>query len=196
MPYDSRRKEATPRPRSGRRLAMRSRSGLLAGAALTAALALLGSPAAAREQAGTAASTPTCAMSGLVAWIDTQGNGAAGSISYNLRLTNLSGRTCTLSGYPRVAGVDLGGRQLGSGSGRERSSTPRVTLRNLATASILLEIVDVYNFSPGYCGQVTAAGLRLYAPGQSSSKVIPFPFKACSRTGPGYLRVQAVRSGG
>ena len=101
-----------------------------------------------------------------------------------------------LSGYPRVAGVDLNGRQLGSGSGRERSSTPKVTLRNLATASILLEIVDVYNFSPSYCGQVTAAGLRLYAPDQNASKVIPFPFKACSRTGPAYLWVQAVRSGG
>ena len=86
------------------------------------------------RDAAVAAATPTCAMSGLVAWIDTQGNGAAGSVSYNLGLTNLSGRTCTLSGYPRVAGVDLDGRQLGSGSGRERSSTPQVTLRNLATA--------------------------------------------------------------
>jgi len=195
MPDDSRQSEPAPRPRSGRRLPLRTRYGLLAGAAMAAALALAGSPAAARE-VGTTASTPTCAMSGLVAWIDTQGNGAAGSVNYNLRLTNLSGRTCTLSGYPRVAGVDLGGRQLGSGSGRERSSTPRVTLRNLATASILLEIVDVYNFSPGYCGQVTAAGLRLFTPDQNASKVIPFPFKACSRSGPGYLWVQAVRPGG
>ncbi len=196
MPDEPRRNEPAQRDRPGPRLPLYARHGLLAGAAMAAAFAFAASPAAAREQVGAAASTPTCAMSSLVAWIDTQGNGAAGSVSYNLRLTNFSGRTCTLTGYPRVAGVDLGGRQLGSGSGRERSSTPRVTLRNLATASILLEIVDVYNFSSSYCGQVTAAGLRLYAPDQNASKVIPFPFKACSRSGPGYLWVQAVRPGG
>ncbi|MDQ6778933.1 MAG: DUF4232 domain-containing protein, partial [Actinomycetota bacterium] len=59
--------------------------------------------------APTAASTPKCATSGLVVWLNTQGNGAAGSIFYALELTNLSGQTCTLNGYAGVSAVDLAG---------------------------------------------------------------------------------------
>ena len=62
--------------------------------------------------AAAAASTPRCATSGLVIWLDTQGSGAAGSTYYRIELTNLSGHTCTLVGYPRVAAVNLGGHQL------------------------------------------------------------------------------------
>lgn len=170
----------------------RTRRGLLAGAA-TCALLLLGGAAASAHPQARSASTPVCAMSSLVAWIDTEGNGAAGSVSYNLELTNLSGHACTLTGYPRVAGVDLEGRQLGNASGRSQSRTPRVTLKNLATAEVLLEIVDVSNFPSSACRPVTAAGLRFYPPGQKQSKVIPFPFRACSRSGPGYMWAQAVR---
>jgi len=77
-----------------------------------AAVAATASPAT-RAGAAAAASTPRCATSGLVIWLDTQGSGAAGSIYYRVELTNLSGHTCTLVGYPRVAAVNLGGHQLG-----------------------------------------------------------------------------------
>ena len=138
-------------------------------------------------------STPRCATSGLVVWLDTQGSGAAGSIYYRLKLTNLSGHACTLIGYPRVAAVSLRGRQLGSGAGRYVSRTPLVTLANRATASVVLEIIDVGNFSASVCRPVTAAGLRFFPPKQNASKVVPFPFRACSRSGPGYLWAQAVQ---
>jgi hypothetical protein len=51
---------------------------------------------------------------------------AAGSIYYHLEFTNLSGRACTLVGYPGVSAINLSGHQLGSAadSGRNhRKST-------------------------------------------------------------------------
>jgi len=144
-------------------------------------------------RAAAAAGTPRCATSGLVIWLDTQGSGAAGHFYYRLEFTNLSGHTCTLLGYPRVAAVNLRGHRLGSGSGRYVSRMSLVTLANWATATVVLEIGDVSNFAASACRPVTAAGLRVFPPKRNASKVVPFPFRACSRTGPGYLWAQAVR---
>lgn len=129
----------------------------------------------------------------MVAWLNTQGSGAAGAIYYRVELTNLSGRACTLSGYPRVAAVDLRGRQLGKGSGRSVSSKPTVRLANRATASFVLEIVDVANFPSSVCRPVTAAGLRVFQPHDNASKIVPFPFRACSQSRAEYLWAQAVQ---
>jgi hypothetical protein len=40
---------------------------------------------------------------------------------------------------------------------------------------------------------VQAAGVRVFPPNQKASRIVPFPFAACSRKGPVYLGVQAVR---
>jgi hypothetical protein len=129
-------------------------------------------------------------------WLNTQGNGAAGSIIYTLEFTNLSGRACTLLGYPGVSAVDLAGHQLGSAASRSNSVKARVVkLANDATAITLVRIVQAANFPPATCRPVTAAGLRVYPPNRTASKVVPFPFKACSHTGLAYMEVQAVRKG-
>jgi hypothetical protein len=162
-------------------------SALVSVVALAAATA---SPAAPTRAAG----TPRCATSGLAIWLDTQGNGAAGSIFYNLELTNLSGRTCTLLGDPGVSAVDLDGRRLGVGASHDTSQRPRlVTLARGATATAVLQIVEAGNFPASVCREVTAAGLRVYPPAQRASKVVPFPFQACSRAGQGVLSVRAVQ---
>lgn len=127
-------------------------------------------------------------------WLDTRGNGTAGSIYYKLEFTNQSGHGCTLRGYPGISAVDLGGHQLGSAASRDKSRSPRtVRLPSGATATALLKIVDVGNFPRSACHQVSAAGLRVYPPNRATSKVVPFPFGACSRRGTGYLNVQPVR---
>ncbi len=160
----------------------------LAPAAVLAATISLAAPAAA------AASAPGCASTGLVVWLDTQGNGAAGSVYYKLQFTNLSSHACTLRGYPGVSAVDLSGHQLGSAASRDNARKPRlVTLAHGATATAVLRIVEAGNFPSATCHQVTAAGLRVYPPNRATSKVIPFPFAACSRTGPVYLSVRVVQ---
>jgi hypothetical protein len=137
---------------------------------------------------------PACATSGLDVWLNTQGNGAAGTIYYKLNFTNLSGSTCTLFGYPGVSGVTLGGSQLGNAASRNGGTPQTVTLASNATAVATVGIVDTGNFPPAKCGAVMAAGLKVYPPNQTQARVAPFPFSACSKTGEIYLRIGPVQS--
>jgi choline dehydrogenase-like flavoprotein len=159
-------------------------------------LALTAATPAVASRYATAASVPACATSSLVIWLDTQGSGTAGSTYYNLEFANLSARACALFGYPGVSGFDLAGHQLGSAARRnpEHSATA-VTIAAHATAHAVLRIVDASNYPTSTCAQTTAAGLRVYPPGQTAAKSVPYPFLACSRSGPGYLSVEAVQPG-
>jgi Domain of unknown function (DUF4232) len=161
---------------------------LLAAVAIVLAAAPLSHPAL-----GAPSSPPACATSGLVVWMNTDGNGTAGTIFYKLKFTNLSGHTCTLRGFPGVSAVKLNGHQLGSAAGRDQTTaakTVSIAYGHSATAS--LGIVDAGNFSSSKCAPTTAAGLRIYPPNQTASKIVPFPFKACSHTGPIFLKVRVV----
>jgi Domain of unknown function (DUF4232) len=153
-----------------------------------AALAATASPAA--------ASTPRCTTGGLVIWMDTQGNGAAGSIFYTLRFTNLSGHACTLRGYPGVSAVSLGGRRLGSPAAWGPPGAHLVRLANDATAYAVLDYSDVItsNGGPRPCDSATAAGLRIYPPDQTTSKIVPFPLKVCTRRGLVYMGVRSLQA--
>jgi hypothetical protein len=173
-------------------LGSRSRRLVLSACALGAVACAFGFAGSLARPAGARAAVAPCKTSGLVVWIDTRGNAAAGSVFYTLKLTNESGRTCTLGGYAGVSAVSLGGRRLGSPAARDRGVTPRViTLRNGATTSAQLRIVQALNFPRTTCRPVMAAGVRVYPPSQTTSKVVPIPFRACSRVGPVYLQVQS-----
>lgn len=158
---------------------------LLVGAAVLATLV------AAPSVSG--ATATRCSTNGLVVWLDTRGNGAAGSIYYQLELTNLSGRTCTLRGYPGVSAITLTGRQIGAPATRNPAHPARtVTLRPRATAIAVLQVAEAANFPRNLCRPTTAAGLRVYPPNGTVAKTIPFPFAACTRTSAHVLTVQAV----
>ena len=134
-----------------------------------------------------------CATGGLVVWMDTNGDGAAGTVYYHLEFTNLSGHTCTLRGFPGVSAVKLGGGRIGSAAGRDPAIPVKtISIANGRTAKAILGIVSAGNFPSSKCRQTTAAGLRVYPPNQTASKVVPFPFAACSHKGPIFLRVRAV----
>jgi hypothetical protein len=178
----------------------------VAAAAITGAVVLLPVAALASTASASApASTPPCATSGLVAWMNTNGDGFAGGIGYTLNFTNLSGRACTLHGTPGVSAVNLSGHQLGHpASGNYSGDTPTVRLASGATATALLTIDDPASFgtecflpgpppTPGHPGKLpTAAGLRIYPPGQRTSKVIPFPTGACAGSRPVWLHAGPV----
>jgi Protein of unknown function (DUF4232) len=135
-----------------------------------------------------------CETPGLVIWLDTSGNGTAGSVFFHLKFTNLSGHRCTLNGFPFVAAVNLHGHQVGRRASFDHSTVPHVvTLGRGKTATAVLQIVDAGNFQRSACHPVTAAGLRVYPPNQTRSKIVPFPFAACSKKGPHYLAVGPAR---
>lgn len=151
--------------------------------------------AAASAHFAAAATAPRCATAALVVWLNTEGaDHAAGSSYYKLAFTNLSGRTCSLQGFPGVSAAGITGRQLGRAAARSHAGTARqIRLANNATAVALLQIANAHNFPRSSCGPVVAAALRVYPPSQTASKVVPFPFPACSRSGPVFLLVRAVQ---
>ncbi len=175
----------------------------MAGAAALASVAALGATASPAPARARAAGIPSCATSGLAIWLNTEEDGTLGSVYYKLELTNLSGHTCTLSGYPGVSAVNLAGHQVGRSAAREPFRKPRlVTLasgtgvggtRDGGTVAIAMLRIVVAGLAPG-CHPVVAAGLRVYPPGQAKSKVVPYPFETCS-SGYGILDVQAVEPG-
>jgi hypothetical protein len=163
----------------------------LSSAALCIA-ALVATVVSARLAAAT--TTPRCATAGLVVWLNTEGDHAAGSSYYKLAFTNLSGRACTLQGFPGVSAVGITGQQLGRAAARGHAGTARqVRLANNATAVAVLQIANAHNFPRSTCGPVVAAALRVYPPNQTVSRLVPFPFSACSRSGPVYLFVRSAQ---
>ncbi len=178
-------------------LSPRRLAGVAAIAAAAALIPVAALAATVSAPAGAAtARTPRCATAGLVVWMNTQGSGAAGSVFYTLKFTNLSGHACTLRGYPGVSAVSLGGRRLGSPAAWGPPGAPVVRLARGATAYAVLQYSDVVtsNSGPQPCDAVTAAGLRVYPPDQTASKIVPFPLTACTRRGLVYMGVRPVQT--
>lgn len=161
---------------------------------------------AARPTPSSAAVAPSCTTSQLDVWLNTSGNGAAGSSYYSLNLTNLSAHSCTLYGYPGVSAVTQVGIQLGSSAAFDPAHpSSRVTLTSARTAqgfenstsrntaTVIMQITVAENFPLSVCAPITAAGLRVYPPGQKESTVVPFPFVACAKAGPRFLHVESVQ---
>jgi hypothetical protein len=172
----------------------RSAAGALAlgGATLVAILALAAAPAQ--------GAVPACTTNQLVVWLDTQPNGAAGTIFYTLNFTNV-GAKCTLRGYPGVSAVAQNGHRLGKAATRNNGTAVKtVTLASANggsaakanTAHTTLGIVDTGALSPAACHPTTASGLRVYPPNQSRAAFVPYPFPACAVASQSILRVRAV----
>jgi Domain of unknown function (DUF4232) len=140
-----------------------------------------------------AAAAPACETPGLVVWLDTNGNGTAGTTFFKLHFTNLSGHACTLNGFPFLFAVNLKGHQVGRRAVFRKPAPHLVTLRKGKTATAVLGIVDTGVFSRSSCRPVTAAGLRVFPPNQTRAKLVPFPFRTCSlRHGRASLNIGAV----
>ena len=112
---------------------------------------------------------------------------------YRLDFTNVSGVTCTLSGYPEVAAYRGDGAQIGNEAGRDTSVAARhIVLAPGASAHAAVTA----SVSRGPCEPVVAAGLRVVPPGQAAASYIRHTLRACSAAGPRapvFLRVRAVQ---
>lgn len=161
----------------------------LAGTALAA-----GTAAAAGSQShATAHWDPACPSGSIVNWLNTSGSGAAGSIYYQIEFTNVSTSACSLFGYPGVSAVNASGGQIGAAAGHITGTVNHVNLAPGASARASWQVTETGDFSPNACHPHTAHGLRVYAPGFTSSDIIPFPYSTCS-TSLVSLHVAPVRS--
>jgi hypothetical protein len=159
---------------------------LLAAALLAAAV--IAAPAA------SAAGAKPCSSAGLVIWAGEEfGGGAAGSVEYRIEFTNLSGKACTLSGYPSVSAVNLKGKRLGAAAlvGPGTKLGP-LTLAPGDSAVATLKIAEALNFPKNQCKPTMAAGLRITVPGGSGAKIAPLAFETCAAARSKTLNVGVV----
>ena len=125
--------------------------------------------------------TSVCSSSALKVSLG-QPNGTAGTTFYPLKFVNTSKLGCTLRGYPGVSAVTDSGKQIGSPASAIPSSYKTVTLLSGKSASAVVGIVETGNFAPSQCAPVPAAGLKVFAPGQSKAVTIKKAFSTCSST--------------
>jgi Domain of unknown function (DUF4232) len=164
--------------------------------AVACGAALLGgcvasTPAAAAPGGAAAASRP-CSGAGTQIWLGNgEGGGFAGGYVLPLEFSNVGRRTCTLYGYPGVSAYRGALRQVGPAASRIPERRTVVTLAPGATAHAALRITD----TGAVCGRsgVSADGLKVYAPGQRTSRTISAPLTVCAQQRT--LAVGVVRAG-
>lgn len=128
---------------------------------------------------------PRCTQADLTGStaLPTEGGGAGASqLHVDLVLTNASGASCTLQGWPGVSFVGGGdGTQLGVPAVLDRDTEhPTVTLAPGASASAPLHYTQAGVFPDAECGMTPADGLRVYPPGSTASLFVAWPQAACS----------------
>lgn len=170
-------------------------------AALTGVLALgIGSAVwatSAASAAPTAASPPpVCTAGNLSVWVDaSQSSGAAGTITYALELTNISGHACRTFGFPGVSATNASLKQLGDAAGRSSRFPARiVTIPAGGTAHADLSWSDGEVFTSG-CKPTAASFVKVFPPDSRGSKLGFFSLQACTLKHHPYLRVTVVRPG-
>lgn len=162
-----------------------------------------GSNTATVSPSGTASSpaaAASCTASGLRVRLDTAAAGvAAGSYLVPLEFTNISGQPCQLAGYPAVAlAMSMSGAQVGATAATDHAVPAHaVVLAPGATAHAWLQVLSTANYPASKCHPVTAAGLRITAPGAASASYVAHPVPACRAVirGSEMLTVHPVQQG-
>jgi hypothetical protein len=160
----------------------------------TAAVAVVLSRPRAPAIAVTSAACTTAALHAQVGLAAaTTGTAFPWTVYYRLELTNVSGRTCVMDGYPAVEAFS-GARPVGSPAALDTSVRPvAVTLVPGATAYTLLRYTTD-QFGSATCRQVTVPDLRIALPREDGGMLVHWGNPACSRLGPSFLSVQAIQS--
>jgi hypothetical protein len=112
------------------------------------------------------------------------GGGVAGSMVSLLVFTNVSGRTCTLYGYPGVSWVKgPAGPQVNDPFRRTPGGiVGRVVLAPDGAAHASIQLGHPEAFEP-QCRAVDVYGVRVYPPDETDSVVVPWASTTCSVNG-------------
>jgi hypothetical protein len=146
-------------------------------AASLAVTALVAAPSTAQ------AAVPHCANSNLAASLVNL-QGAAGSRIGDLRLTNISRGQCWTRGYPGVSYVGFGnGTQIGRAATWDAGAVTSITLAPRQHADAPIRLVNVHNYAASVCRPTAVDGLRVYVPGSTLAKFVPYRTTGCRSTG-------------
>lgn len=106
----------------------------------------------------------TCNADELSLAIANADGGGAGTLNYNIVLTNTGKRTCILGGYPGVSLVNNNGNQIGNPADRTTDvKVEKLTLTPGTKVKALVSTPNDANFPEGTCKD-GATKLRVYAP--------------------------------
>lgn len=107
----------------------------------------------------------TCNADELTVAVEDGGDSSgAGTLAYNIVLTNSGKRTCTLFGFPGVSLVNDNGNQIGSPAERGTNYVEeRLTLQSGTKVKAVVSIANSTNFPDGQC-KAGATKLRIYPP--------------------------------
>lgn len=106
----------------------------------------------------------TCNADELSLTVKTGSDSGAGTLAYNLELTNMGKRTCTLGGFPGVSLVNDNGNQIGSPADRAKNYTEKkLTLAPNGKVKAVVSVANSSNFSDGQC-KAGATKFRVYPP--------------------------------
>jgi len=168
-------------------------------AACALSLAAAGTAWAAESASASAApaATPACSTASLSVWVDaSQSDAGAGTFAFPLEFTNISGKACTLFGYPGVSAVNGSGKQLGNAASRDpifAAKTVTIPAGGTAHADLFYSNGEVTT-APG-CKPATASTIKVYPPNQKAAKQGFFDLTVCSAANHPYLKISVVRSG-
>lgn len=149
---------------------------------------------------GTGPATPGCTPADLRVRLDAAAAGVAAGTSYvPIEFTNTTSAPCTLRGFPAVALTSgVTGTQIGTEAAVDQSvPSASVTLAPGGTAHAWLGIASTANIPASACKPVTAAGLRVVAPGSVSASYLADKVPTCKKAVPGggILMVHPVQAG-
>ena len=131
---------------------------------------------------------PRCKAFQTEIWMGIPGSGAAGTIFYPLQFTNISKHACKIWGFPRVIAKGKHGK-IGKAA-RHTGKVHVVELWPGQTAHAHLGIIEAGNV----CSKpIWSFGLKVRAPHQGRSTLIPYSFQACRHQR--VLVVSAVHKG-
>ena len=106
----------------------------------------------------------TCNADELSLAVAPSANGGAGTIVYNLILTNVGKRTCTLGGFPGVSLVNDNGNMIGSPADRAKNYTEnKLTLAPNTKVKAEMATANSANFADGQC-KTGVTKVRVYPP--------------------------------
>ncbi len=179
----------------GRRLAA---AVAVAGAALLIpATALAAAPDSATPLARPAAAAPTCSYprpafpGGAFVWSGNPGDGFAGGQGFEVEITNVGKKTCSLRGVPGVAAFNTTNGKLVGTKIPASSKGPLVTLKPGETAHVGFTI-----HIPAMCTKPVNAEAVVYLPGQKQGQDTYLGGPACPGfPGGGVLSPTAIEPG-
>jgi predicted small lipoprotein YifL len=132
------------------------------------------SDAEVKTQAKTGTDT-TCNADELGLAVAPSANSGAGTIVYDLTLTNMGKRTCTLGGFPGVSLVNANGNMIGLPAERAKNYTEKkLTLAPNAKVKAEMATANSANFSDGQCKE-GAAKIRVYPPSDAGYLSVASP---------------------